>query len=41
MRLPKQLVSTIDKIAKDTATSRAEVVRQLLTEALEARNTKP
>jgi metal-responsive CopG/Arc/MetJ family transcriptional regulator len=37
MRLPKQLVATIDKIAKEQGTSRAEIFRQLVTEALEAR----
>src|ERR1700758_5769803 len=41
VRLPKQLVATIDKIAPKENPSRAEIMRQLMTEALEARKTKP
>jgi hypothetical protein len=41
VRLPKQLVATIDKIAREENTTRAEIMRQLMTEALEARKAKP
>jgi hypothetical protein len=41
VRLPKQLVATVDKIARQENTSRAEIMRQLMTEALEARKTRP
>jgi len=37
IRLPKQLLTTIDKLARDQATSRSEIMRLLLTEAIEAR----
>jgi len=37
IRLPKQLLSAIDKLARDQATSRSEIMRQLMTEALAAR----
>ena len=40
VRLPKHLVATIDKIAREQSTTRAEVMRQLMTEALEARKAK-
>jgi Ribbon-helix-helix protein, copG family len=37
VRLPKQIVAAIDKIAKETHSGRAATMRQLITEALEAR----
>jgi metal-responsive CopG/Arc/MetJ family transcriptional regulator len=37
IRLPKQLLTTIDKLARDQATNRSEIMRLLLTEAIEAR----
>ena len=37
VRLSKQIVAAIDKIAKETDTGRATVMRQLIIEALEAR----
>jgi hypothetical protein len=37
IRLPKQLLSTIDKLAREQATSRSEIMRLLLTEAITAR----
>jgi metal-responsive CopG/Arc/MetJ family transcriptional regulator len=37
LKLPKQLLDRIDKIARDRNLSRGEIMRQLLTEALAAR----
>jgi hypothetical protein len=37
IRLPKQLIAAIDKIAKETNGNRAETIRVLLTEAVAAR----
>ena len=37
IRLPKQLLSIIDKLAREQATSRSEIMRLLLTEAITAR----
>jgi hypothetical protein len=36
-RLDHQTFDTINKLAKQQATTRAEIVRQLITEALQAR----
>jgi metal-responsive CopG/Arc/MetJ family transcriptional regulator len=37
IRLPKQLLTTIDKLARDQGINRSEIMRLLLTEAIEAR----
>jgi metal-responsive CopG/Arc/MetJ family transcriptional regulator len=37
VRLPKQLLSAIEKLARDQAATRSEIMRQLMTEALAAR----
>jgi Ribbon-helix-helix protein, copG family len=37
VRLPKQVIAAVDKIAKETQSTRAGVMRQLITEALETR----
>jgi len=37
IRLPKQVLHIIDKLACDQATGRSEIMRQLMTEALAAR----
>ena len=36
-RMPKQVIAAIDKIAKENNTTRADIARQLITEALAAR----
>jgi metal-responsive CopG/Arc/MetJ family transcriptional regulator len=37
LKLPDQLLKRIDKIAHEKKLSRGEIIRQLLTEALDAR----
>jgi hypothetical protein len=41
LKLPKQLLDRIDKLARDQNLSRGEIMRQLLTEALAARKGSP
>jgi metal-responsive CopG/Arc/MetJ family transcriptional regulator len=35
--IPKQTLATIDKLARQQSTTRSEIMRQLIDEALEAR----